>query len=79
MSDLNPSNPGDHVTLVGTPDPYTRLTPGATGVVRFVDDLGTVHVDWDPDGHTLGLVAGVDSWRLVHPRWYDAPPQEVER
>lgn len=56
--------------------PYTRLTPGDAGVVRFVDDLGTVHVDWEPDGHTLGLVPGVDVGRELHQRWWDAPMGE---
>lgn len=31
------------------------LRPGTTGTVRRVDDIGTVHVDWD-DGMTLGCV-----------------------
>ena len=39
----------------GEPDPYTQLQPGAEGTVRFVDDTGTVHVDWN-DGSTLGMI-----------------------
>lgn len=70
--------PGDYVVLIATTDPYTRLTPGDTGVIRFVDDLGTFHVDWDPDGHMLGLVPGVDVWRRLHPRWLANPMEEVK-
>lgn len=61
--------PGDHVVFVSTTDEHTRLRANDTGIVRFVDDLGTVHVAWDPDGHALGLVPEVDVWRLLHPRW----------
>lgn len=63
------TQPGDHITLVSTTDEYTRLRAGDTGVVVSVDDLGTFHVSWDPDGHILGLVPGVDVWRPLHPRW----------
>jgi hypothetical protein len=63
------TQPGDHITFVSTTDKYTRLRTGDTGVVTSVDDLGTVHVAWDPDGHALGLVPGVDVWRPLHPRW----------
>ena len=64
-------NPGDRVEFVGTTDEYTRLRKGDTGVVAMVDDLGTVHVAWDPDGHLLGLVPGVDVWRA---RRFEYPP-----
>ena len=41
----------------GEADPYTDLQPGTVGTVGFVDDSGTVHVNWD-SGHTLGMVLG---------------------
>lgn len=79
-SELGPDvEPGDHVVFVSTTDEYTRLRENDTGVVRFVDDLGTVHVAWDPDGHMLGLVPGVEVWRLLHPRWFNAPMHEVTK
>jgi hypothetical protein len=34
------------------------------GTVDFVDDTGTIHVDWD-NGSTLGLVPGEDQYRFV--------------
>jgi Domain of unknown function (DUF4314) len=46
---------GTRVLLVRTTDEYTRLQPGATGTVNFIDDLGTIHVRWD-DGSSLGIV-----------------------
>ena len=49
------------VRLTRTTDPHTSLRPGDEGEVRFTDDLGTVHVDWD-NGSTLGLLPDVDRW-----------------
>jgi hypothetical protein len=49
------------VELVWTTDPFTKLQPGDRGTVRFSDDLGTVHIDWD-NGSNLGLVPGEDEW-----------------
>lgn len=48
---------GDRVRFLGfgEPDPYSRLQVGAEGTVATVDDLGTVHVNWD-DGGRLGMV-----------------------
>lgn len=61
--------PGEHVVFVSSTDEHTRLEPNHTGVVQFIDDLGTIHVAWGTEGHMLGLVPGVDVWRLLHPRW----------
>ena len=57
---------GDRVRLVLCTDPFTKLRPGLLGTVRFVDDAGTVHVDWD-NGRRLGLVPDRDRWELVLP------------
>jgi uncharacterized protein DUF4314 len=46
---------GDRVRLIRCADEWTKLRPGALGTVRCIDDLGTVHVEWD-DGHQLGMV-----------------------
>lgn len=55
---------GKRVRLGHCTDPHTRLAPGAEGTVSLVDSLGTVHVKWD-DGHSLGLIYGVDSWQVI--------------
>ena len=55
---------GRRVRLVCCEDPYTGLEAGAEGTILFVDAVGTVHVDWD-NGSALGLVKGVDQWRLI--------------
>ena len=53
---------GTRVELLSMEDPYSRIPEGARGTVAFVDDIGTVHVDWD-SGARLGLVVGVDRFR----------------
>jgi len=37
---------------------------GTRGVVTHVDDVGTVHVNWE-NGSSLGIVYGVDMCRRV--------------
>lgn len=46
---------GKRVRLVRTNDIHTMLSRGDLGTVRFIDDFGTVHVDWD-DGGSLGMI-----------------------
>lgn len=56
---------GTRVKLILMTDPYNNeLLPGATGTVDFVDDLGTVHVNWD-NGSTLGLVYREDYFEII--------------
>lgn len=50
---------GTRVLLFEMDDPYAKLQPGIQGTVRYVDDIGTIHVSWDT-GSTLGIVHGVD-------------------
>ena len=55
---------GLRVELTHMDDPYSRLTPGSKGTVMGVDDIGTIHVQWDC-GSSLGVVYGVDSCRAA--------------
>jgi Domain of unknown function (DUF4314) len=56
---------GDKVELIRCNDQYTRLKPGDRGTVRFIDALGTVHIDWH-SGLKLGLVReDGDSWKVL--------------
>ena len=55
---------GTRVMLIRMSDPYTDLRQGDRGTVTMVDDIGTVHVNWDR-GSTLGVVFGEDEcWRI---------------
>jgi len=51
--------PGTRVKLISMDDPYTNLKPGDRGFVTSVDDIGTVHIQWD-NGSTLGAAYGAD-------------------
>lgn len=55
---------GCRVELVRMNDPWSPLKPGAKGTVRCVDDIATIHVNWD-NGSTLGVVYGEDSCRRI--------------
>lgn len=47
---------GQRVTFISFGEPERReLTPGLTGTVHHVDDMGTVHVGWD-NGMRLGMI-----------------------
>lgn len=55
---------GCRVELVSMNDPYARLKPGDRGTVVAVDDIGTVHIDWDNDSG-LGAAYGADVIRRI--------------
>ena len=56
---------GTRVELIHMDDPYNRkLVPGCQGTVRWVDDMGTIHVDWDC-GSSLGLIPGEDKFKKI--------------
>lgn len=51
--------------LIHCTDPFgERLQRGDLGTITLVDDLGTVHVQWDR-GMSLGLIPGEDAWKLL--------------
>jgi hypothetical protein len=55
---------GTRVCLVRMDDPYTKLMPGDKGTVSFVDDIGTIHVNWDC-GSSLGVAFGEDEIKKI--------------
>lgn len=61
---------GVRVQLVQMNDPYTKLKPGDEGAVSFIDDTGTIFVDWD-SGSTLGIVYGEDRCELIEEASHD--------
>ena len=56
--------PGTRVMLIRMSDPYTNLRQGDRGTVNLVDDIGTIHVNWDC-GSSLGVVFGEDECRRI--------------
>ena len=56
---------GTRVELIHMDDPYNKkLVPGCKGTVRWVDDWGTIHVNWEC-GSGLGVVYDEDACRKV--------------
>lgn len=37
---------------------------GCKGTVTTVDDMGTIHTQWD-NGSSLGLIPGEDRWKVI--------------
>lgn len=56
---------GKRIELRYTNDQYTLLTPGDQGIINYIDDSGTVFVTWD-NGSSLGLIPGVDKWKVIY-------------
>lgn len=55
---------GCRVELVHMIDPYSLLPEGEQGIVKAIDDIGTIHVAWDC-GSSLGIVYGEDECRRI--------------
>lgn len=54
---------GTRIKLHFMEDP-NPIKPGTTGTVRCVDDMGTIHVDWD-NGRRLGLIPNEDRYEVI--------------
>lgn len=52
---------GTRVQLIKTNDTSIILESGLYGTVIEVDDIGTLHVQWD-NGKQLGLIQNIDFW-----------------
>lgn len=56
--------PGTRIMLLGMTDDPNPIESGTRGTVKIVDDIGTLHCDFD-NGRSLGVVPGVDSFRTL--------------
>ena len=56
--------PGTRIELDYMGDDPRPIPPGTRGTVVHVDDIGTVHCDFD-NGRRLGLVPGEDSFHRI--------------
>ncbi len=57
---------GTRLVLLQMGDDPRPIEPNTRGTVRVVDDMGTVHCNFD-NGRSLGLVPGEDSFRKLTP------------
>ena len=55
---------GTRIELIHMDDPYSPIKPGTQGTVDSVDDVGTLHMQWD-NGRTLGIVPGEDQFKVI--------------
>lgn len=55
---------GTKVEMLHSADFYNPPSQGTRGVVDYIDDADTVHVNWET-GSTLGVVPGVDKIRIT--------------
>ena len=62
LRDMYP--PGTRVECICMNDPFAPVPSGTRGSVAFVDDMATIHCNWD-NGSSLGLVRGEDSFRKL--------------
>ena len=46
---------GSRIMCLSMDDPYSAIEEGTRGTVSYIDDMGTIHVNWD-NGRHLGLV-----------------------
>ena len=52
---------GTRLELISMEDPQA-VPPGTRGTVQFVDDVGSIHMNWD-NGRTLALVPKEETHR----------------
>lgn len=55
---------GTRIVLISMGDDPRPIGPNTKGTVKCVDDIGTVHCEFD-DGRSLGLIPGEDSFRKL--------------
>lgn len=55
---------GTRIELDAMGDDPRPIAPGTRGTVRIVDDMGTVHCDFD-NGRRLGLIFDEDSFHVI--------------
>lgn len=66
--------PGTKVRCLDYNDEYASIPEGTLGIVKFVDDIGTIHVSWE-NGSNLGVIVGVDNIEIVKPYRIESIPE----
>ena len=61
---LRQQYPAGTVVRLVRMDDIQAPSPGTKGTVRYVDDIGTIHVSWET-GSSLGVVYGMDKIEKV--------------
>lgn len=56
---------GTRIELIAMNMEKQPVDAGTKGTVSGIDDIGTLHVNWD-NGSTLGIIIGVDDFRTIN-------------
>ena len=57
---------GQKVRLIKMYDYIAPIQPLTTGIIEYIDDVGTLHILWK-DGRRLGIIVGVDEFEIICP------------
>ena len=55
---------GTKIELIKMYDYINPVPPKTKGIIRSVDDMGTIQVTWE-NGSSLGLVVGIDKFKIL--------------
>ena len=66
---------GTRVELIRMDDPQAPPV-GTRGTVTAVDDIGTIHVNWD-NGSSLGIAYGADACRVLVGEFTDTVRRQI--
>ena len=66
---------GTRVELIRMEDPQAPPV-GTKGTVTAVDDIGTIHVNWD-NGSSLGIAYGADACRVLVGEFTDTVRRQI--
>lgn len=66
---------GTEIELISMND-FQAIPSGTHGIVDFVDDIGTIFVNWD-NGSTLGLVIGEDRFKVIEKESPDMDSKDI--
>ena len=55
---------GHRIRCISMYDEQRPIPDGMFGTIDHVDDIGTIHVNWD-NGRKLGIIPGFDLYEIV--------------
>ena len=61
---------GTRIQLDSMGDDPRPIEPGTMGTVRLVDDMGTIHCNFD-NGRRIGIIPGEDCFHIVRQQNHD--------
>ena len=68
---------GTRIKLINMEDSQS-VPRGAKGTIDFVDDIGTIFVNWD-NGSSLGLIYGVDNFEIIYDKDFKSTLVELKK